>query len=225
MDWAASQTRASVFAREGVEDWVITFSNLKILELKEIRVFSRIGTFDRNKTSILPTAWTGEKTFVPLAKRILAPENGACNLTRVPCSLSKVTDLRFVFRNPGDDVNPKNLIIPLFLRLTPWGPGGSLTLAEAKEAGRANSALLSSLMRSGEAKTGFLKNRPKRTSPFSIHPSRPAWERGCLPCHGPEKQKANSGIDTLNPDLIKGGDKDWWLEGNGRAEQWRDASR
>ena len=37
-------------------------------------------------------------------------------------------------------------------------------------------------------------------------------ERSCLPCHGPEKQKGKFRIDTLNPDLIKGGDKDWWLE-------------
>ena len=104
---------------------------------------------------------------------VFCPENGACNLTRVPCSLSKVTDLRFVFRNPGDDVNPKTLIIPL-LRLTPWGPPVVPLPWPRKEAGRANSALLSSLMRSGEAKTGFcLKNRPKEPLRFPfIHLAR-----------------------------------------------------
>ncbi|MFT5466991.1 MAG: mono/diheme cytochrome c family protein [Verrucomicrobiales bacterium] len=34
----------------------------------------------------------------------------------------------------------------------------------------------------------------------------------CIDCHGPEKQKGKFRIDTLNPDLIQGGDKDWWLE-------------
>ena len=38
-----TNTAFRTFARDDVEDWVITFSNLKILELKEIRVFSWNG--------------------------------------------------------------------------------------------------------------------------------------------------------------------------------------
>ena len=182
-----------VFAREGVEDWVITFSNLKILELKEIRVFSWNGDIRSQQDFDLAYSMDRGKTFVPLAKRILAPENGACNLTRVPCSLSKVTDLRFVFRNPGDDVNPKNTHHSSLLEIDAMGtPVVPLTLAEAKEAGRANSALLSS-HEVGEAKTGFcLKNRPKRTSPFSIHPSGPAWNVVAYLVTDLKNKKANS---------------------------------
>ena len=38
-----SNSSFRTFAKDGVEDWVITFSNLKIIELKEVRVFSWNG--------------------------------------------------------------------------------------------------------------------------------------------------------------------------------------
>ena len=34
----------------------------------------------------------------------------------------------------------------------------------------------------------------------------------CFQCHGPKKQKGKFRVDTLDPDLIHGGDADWWLE-------------
>jgi mono/diheme cytochrome c family protein len=40
----------------------------------------------------------------------------------------------------------------------------------------------------------------------------PVLKAHCVRCHGPEKAKANLRIDTLNPDLLKGRDVDWWLE-------------
>ena len=40
----------------------------------------------------------------------------------------------------------------------------------------------------------------------------PALEQSCLECHGPKKQKGKFRIDSLDPNLISGGDKDWWLE-------------
>ncbi len=40
----------------------------------------------------------------------------------------------------------------------------------------------------------------------------PILTKHCAPCHGPEKAKADLRIDKLNPDLLKGGDVDWWLE-------------
>ena len=101
-----SNSSFRTFAKDGVEDWVITFSNLKIIELKEVRVFSWNGDSRSQQDFDLVYSMDRGKTFVPLAKRILARENGVFNLTRVSCSLSEVTDLRFIFRNPGDDVNP-----------------------------------------------------------------------------------------------------------------------
>ncbi|HAE12501.1 MAG TPA: hypothetical protein DCG39_12755, partial [Opitutae bacterium] len=208
-----TNTAFRTFARDSTEDWVITFSNLKILELKEIRVFSWNVDIRSQQDFDLAYSMNRGKTFLPLAKRILAPENGACNLTRVPCSLSKVTDLRFVFRNPRDDVNPKNTHHSSLLEIDAIGTSlVPLTLAEAKDAGRANSALLSA-HEVGGSKDGFLPEKSVQANLSVFHSSiRPALEQSCLPCHGPKKQKGKFRIDTLNPDLLKGGDKNWWLE-------------
>ena len=208
-----SNSSFRTFAKDGVEDWVITFSNLKIIELKEVRVFSWNGDSRSQQDFDLVYSMDRGKTFVPLAKRILARENGVFNLTRVSCSLSEVTDLRFIFRNPGDDVNPKNIHHSSLLEIDAIGtPVVPLTLAEAKDAGRANSALLSA-HEVGGSKDGLLPEKSAQANLSVFHSSiRPALERSCLPCHGPEKQKGKFRIDTLNPDLIKGGDKGWWLE-------------
>ena len=40
----------------------------------------------------------------------------------------------------------------------------------------------------------------------------PVLKRVCVGCHGPEKQKGKLRIDTLDPDLLKGKDVNWWLE-------------
>ncbi len=42
---------------------------------------------------------------------------------------------------------------------------------------------------------------------------RPLLEKSCLNCHGPKKRpKGKFRIDTLDPDLMQGGDVEWWLE-------------
>lgn len=40
----------------------------------------------------------------------------------------------------------------------------------------------------------------------------PVLKRACVGCHGPEKRKGKFRVDTLNPDLLKGEDVNWWLE-------------
>ena len=40
----------------------------------------------------------------------------------------------------------------------------------------------------------------------------PLFNKACLECHGPKKQKGRFRIDTLNPDLFEGEDVSWWLE-------------
>ncbi len=40
----------------------------------------------------------------------------------------------------------------------------------------------------------------------------PILKTHCIPCHGPEKEKGNLRIDTLDPNLVAGSDVDWWLE-------------
>lgn len=40
----------------------------------------------------------------------------------------------------------------------------------------------------------------------------PILESHCVRCHGPKKAKARLRVDELNPNLLDGGDVDWWLE-------------
>ena len=40
----------------------------------------------------------------------------------------------------------------------------------------------------------------------------PVLSKTCVECHGPDKQKAKFRVDTLDPDLVRGEDVDWWLE-------------
>lgn len=201
------------FARDDVKDWVITFSNLKIVEVEEIRVFSWNGDHRAQQDFDLAYRIDRGETFVSLAKRILAPKNGACNLISIPCSLPKVTDLRFVFRNPGDDANPKNAWHSSLLEIDAIGTlVVPLSLAEAKNAGRANSALLANAASAGLKVSPFSERSSKANLPAFHSSIEPVLEQSCLHCHGPEKQKGKFRIDLLDPDLIEGGDKDWWLE-------------
>lgn len=81
------------------------------------------------------------------------------------------------------------------------------SLKKAREAGRAKSAFL------------FSDKKPQRTNgaptaaiaDFKKHIA-PLLEKSCVECHGPKKAKAKFRVDTLDPDLLKGGDVDWWLE-------------
>ncbi|SVD27806.1 uncharacterized protein METZ01_LOCUS380660, partial [marine metagenome] len=40
----------------------------------------------------------------------------------------------------------------------------------------------------------------------------PVLKRVCVTCHGQRKQKGKFRVDTLDPDLLRGKDVDWWLE-------------
>ncbi len=75
--------------------------------------------------------------------------------------------------------------------------------------GRAKSALLAPVLR---------KEAPASAGPstanlvdFKKHVA-PVLTKTCVACHGPKKAKGKFRIDTLDPDLMQGGDVDWWLE-------------
>jgi mono/diheme cytochrome c family protein len=40
----------------------------------------------------------------------------------------------------------------------------------------------------------------------------PILQKMCADCHGPDTQEGNIRIDNLDPDLLHGGDVNWWLE-------------
>jgi len=41
---------------------------------------------------------------------------------------------------------------------------------------------------------------------------KPLLEQHCVDCHGPDGAEGNIRIDALDPDLLRGGDTDWWAE-------------
>ncbi len=41
---------------------------------------------------------------------------------------------------------------------------------------------------------------------------KPLLHQHCVDCHGADLTEGNIRIDTLNPDLLRGGDTDWWVE-------------
>lgn len=48
-------------------------------------------------------------------------------------------------------------------------------------------------------------------APFRQHVL-PILAKACVGCHGPDAQEGNIRIDTLDPDLLRGQDVNWWLE-------------
>jgi len=201
------------FALDNTDDWLITFSNLKIERLDEIRVFSWNGDHRAQQDYDLAYSMDAGKSFLPLVREVRALKSGSVNLTRIPCSLTKITDLRFIFRNPGDDANPKNVWHSSLLEIDAIGvPVIPMTFAEAKDVGRLNSLLLAEHS-DRRVQEGLAITKTTEANLSDFHTSiRPALEQSCLECHGPKKQKGKFRIDNLDPNLINGGDKDWWLE-------------
>ena len=76
--------------------------------------------------------------------------------------------------------------------------------------------LSKSLAKKGEEpkeKTAKKEATPhKASSPHFKDKIFPILDKYCIKCHGPNKQKAQLRIDTLNPDMIKGFDGDHWHE-------------
>ena len=214
-DGKGSKTDGSLrtFARDDIKDWVVTFSRLKIIRLEEVRVFSWNGDQRAQQDYDLAYSTDAGKTFLPLAKEVRASQNGSCNLTRVPCQVDGVTDLRFTFRNPGEKNNSKNSLHSSILEIDAIGiPLLPLTFAEARKAGRENSVLLekSESIKDQDSLSNGISPKPKLTE-FATE-IEPALRETCLQCHGPKKQKGKFRIDTLDPDLLHGEDVAWWLE-------------
>ncbi|MDA7881407.1 DUF1592 domain-containing protein [Akkermansiaceae bacterium] len=80
-------------------------------------------------------------------------------------------------------------------------------LAEAREVGRAKSAFLSAGQKTLQTEQALAAGLAEFQQEIA-----PVLKKSCVECHGPEKAKAKFRVDTLDPDLVKGGDVDWWLE-------------
>ncbi|MBI1347785.1 DUF1592 domain-containing protein [bacterium] len=82
-------------------------------------------------------------------------------------------------------------------------------LSTARDAGRSKSALLTSTVR--KAAPESTAERKANLADFEKH-VKPALTLACVKCHGAELAERQIRIDTLNPDLLQGGDVKRWLE-------------
>lgn len=94
------------------------------------------------------------------------------------------------------------------------GGGADLrTLEEVKVAGRLRSSFLGEAaesLKQSRAKSG--NGAPEPNLAGFRKDVLPAITESCVACHGPKKQKGKFRVDTLDPDLLHGGDVDWWLD-------------
>jgi mono/diheme cytochrome c family protein len=77
---------------------------------------------------------------------------------------------------------------------------------EVKAAGAKDSKFLQQLPQSVDAEI------PKANLAVFKKTIKPILQRSCVRCHGAETEEGNIRIDTLDPNLLKGNDVDWWLE-------------
>ena len=94
-----------------------------------------------------------------------------------------------------------------FLSLSPALSSEIPPLEEARGAGRNKSAFLSPTKHPSPAKEAPFADLADFKKDIA-----PLLKKTCVECHGPKKAKAKFRVDTLDPDLLKGGDVDWWLE-------------
>ncbi len=100
------------------------------------------------------------------------------------------------------------LLIGVFLVLTTTASIASdrPTLEELKASGARRS-------RYRNETTPADTSKATKLSPQEFHQKlSPILTTHCVPCHGPDKTKADLRIDELEPDLLEGGDVDWWVE-------------
>ncbi len=93
------------------------------------------------------------------------------------------------------------------------------TLGESKELGRARSRFLrtdtAQTVTKKHASSNITQSPEQTLQPnLAVFEStiKPLLKSHCVDCHGPDSMEGNIRLDTLNPDLLAGGDTDWWTE-------------
>jgi len=101
------------------------------------------------------------------------------------------------------------------LMLGPLVEAEEFSLSDAKRIGAANSRFFSAPNETSEAISVSLDDQLKRHAQrIGEYESliRPILQSHCAECHAEGNREGNFRFDTLNPDLVNGGDIDWWIE-------------
>lgn len=120
--------------------------------------------------------------------------------------------------------HPSRLLALMGVLLATGFPGGASQAAEGQGQGTATSLPpLSEARAIGRLNSSYLKPTTSTTKPTPVGAATanlgdfrkviaPTLKTSCITCHGPEKQKGQFRVDTLDPDLLKGGDVSKWLK-------------
>lgn len=81
-------------------------------------------------------------------------------------------------------------------------------------------ATLDEVKAAGALRSSFRKHQPRPSSTKTPQPAiaefrksvEPILKKTCLQCHGSENQEGDFRIDSLDPNLVRGEDVNWWVE-------------
>ncbi|MCM2373871.1 DUF1592 domain-containing protein [Aporhodopirellula aestuarii] len=90
-------------------------------------------------------------------------------------------------------------------RATKTAPPGIPSLSELKTLGAEKSAYL-------QASKATVEQPPQRDALTFAQKIKPILDEACVDCHGPYGAEASFDITAIDPDLVDGGDAEWWEE-------------
>ena len=188
-------------ANEQGDPWVVEYSDLRIQQLEEIRVFSWNRDTRARQDYDVAVSSDGGSTWQLVATRVTAKKSGALAVTRVVASFDAVTNLRFTFRQVHNNTHSAILEIDALGEKIPVP-----TIEELRSEGKKFSKYL-------DPKALAVPDGPPKANLTAFqHEIKPLLEASCVKCHGPDKQKGKFRVDTLDPDMINGEDGAWWVE-------------
>jgi mono/diheme cytochrome c family protein len=99
---------------------------------------------------------------------------------------------------------------------------GAIASQDESSAGKANSISpsLADVKAAGALRSRYTKRQPYNAAAQSPQPQlatfrdeiEPILQQACVQCHSSDTQEGEFRIDTLDPNLLQGGDVSWWLE-------------
>ena len=134
-------------------------------------------------------------------------ETGGTESFKFAMAIQKVTEMPF-----SNLLGTPRIIRSLFILCVLLGATLSTAQAEPSslEEVKAKGALRSSYR--NQAPRSVSNKVPQANMEAFRKKIEPLLSETCYQCHGPKKQKGDFRVDTLDPDLINGGDELWWLD-------------
>ena len=188
-------------ANEQGDPWVVEYSDLRIQQLEEIRVFSWNRDTRARQDYDVAVSSDGGSTWQLVATGVTAKKSGALAVTRGSRHSTRSPIYCFTFRQVHNKTHSAILEIDALGEKIPVP-----TIEEPRSEGKKFSKYL-------DPKALAVPDGPPKANLTAFqHEIKPLLEASCVKCHGPDKQKGKFRVDTLDPDMINGEDGAWWVE-------------